>query len=222
MIAKIRKQLRCCFAFTTRLYCVLCLIVFPALIVAVHVVLKWTASTYSLYGFSIICCFLLVEIVGDYFTLGGIASKQIEKLSFLKTSARGGRLLKNVMIADMIRRFVYFFLEICSVAVIVGCLPVRDGMENNSYGNWPPVFMGVLLMGYFYGTFGSMIARFFESFRISFVIWYLSFFPVGISIHILYRTPSSYVLSVVYLLLSVLISVLNICFVLKRLRSEPQ
>jgi len=216
-----KQKLKCYFAFTTRLYCVLFLLVFPVLIIAANVFVIWMTGRHPVSGFSLTSSFFLIEIVGNYFLLGGIASRRTEKLSYLKSSVRGEWLLKNVMAADMIRRFLYFLLELLCVSVIMEILPSNGNAADSGYGSGMPILLGLLFSGYFYGTLGIMIARFFDTFRAALGIWYLSFFPVSINCVVLCEIPASYVIPAVYLLLSVPASIFSIWFVIKRLRSEP-
>lgn len=217
-----KQRLKCYFAFTTRLYCILVLLVFPVLIIAGNVFVKWASGGHVIYGVSLTSSFLLVEIVGNYLLSGGIASKQTEKLFYLKSSARGEQLLKNVLAGDMMRRFLYFLLELLCVYALTEILPSNGAVPDVGYGNRMLAFSGLLFAGYFYGTLGITIARFFDSFRVAFVIWYLFFLPVSINCYAMGRFPESYAIPAVYLLLSILISIFSIRSVIKRLRSEPQ
>ena len=217
-----KQNIKCYFAVTSRLYRILILLVFPAITVAVNALIKWISGDHIFYGFSLTSSFLLIEIAGNYLLSGGIASRQTEKLGYLKSSARGEWLLKNVMCADMVRRFLYFLLELICVSAISEILPQNGWAADVRYNEGMPVFFGLLSVGYFYGTFGIMIVRFFDSFRATLIVWYLSVIPVSISCSALNKFPSSYVVPAIYLLLSILASIFSIWLVIKRLRSEPQ
>jgi hypothetical protein len=58
------------------------------------------------------CGIVGAEYMLDAFVFGGIASKETNRLEYLKTSVKGIPLLQKVLIADGVRRF-------CSVALIV-------------------------------------------------------------------------------------------------------
>lgn len=214
-----KQYLKCYFAFTTRLYCILCLLLCPAAIIVVNTLIRWISRGNTLYEFSLTMEFLLVEIIGNYLFSGGIASRQTEKLTYLKSSAMGEQVLRNVMAADMIRRFLYLLLEILCVLALSEILFQNNGTVPMNSIRFS-VFFGMLFAGYFYGTLGIMIARLFDSFRATFVIWYIAVWPLSINRYILYKEPFSYVMPAVYLVLSILVSILSIRIVIKRLKES--
>lgn len=96
-----------------------------------------------------------VEIYMDYFIFGGIASKETNRLEYLKTSARGIPLLKSSLITDGVRRFF-------STAIILAgsYLAVRCGCQTDGGYASLQLFM-CILSTYLFAEAGLWITRFF-------------------------------------------------------------
>ena len=52
--------------------------------------------------------FVIVEVLEDYWLFGGICEKNMCSMEYLKSSFQGMKVLKNALIADVIRRGIYF------------------------------------------------------------------------------------------------------------------
>jgi len=81
----------------------------------------------------VVCSLILtVEVLWDSTVFGGIASKNTNKLEYLKTSVRGMRILRNSIVADAVRRAI-------SVTVI---LAVLYAMNTSALALWKMVACG--------------------------------------------------------------------------------
>lgn len=71
----------------------------------------------------VLCSLMLtVEVLWDSAVFGGIASKNTNKLEYIKTSVRGMQILRNSIVADAVRR-------VLSVAVILAVLYAMNASE---------------------------------------------------------------------------------------------
>jgi len=217
-----RQLFKCYMAFTGNLYRILCLLICPAIIILVYGVIRWKIGENMAYGFSITCSFLLVEVIGNYLLSGGIASKQTEKLFYLKSSAKGEEILRNAMVADILRRFFYFVLELLLAVVISEILPENGRGSAFGKDGGISVFLGHLFAGYFYGTIGIMATRLFDSFRVAISVLGFLFFLASINCRFLYLNTPSYSIAVVYLLLSIVASICSIYIVTRRFLGVPR
>lgn len=85
-----------------------CVYVFyPLLVIGGLGLLNRCLMYYSFICIGFACSLIvLVEYALDYFVFGGIASKNTNRLEYLKTSVRGVPLLKKVLVTDACRRFL--------------------------------------------------------------------------------------------------------------------
>lgn len=75
----------------------------------------------SIAGVSVLSTLIVtLEIFLDYFVFGGIASKDTNKLEYLKTSIKGMDVLKRSLIVDVIRRFVGLGIVVFGMKYICG------------------------------------------------------------------------------------------------------
>lgn len=111
-----------------------------------------------------------MEAMADSWFLGGIQSKDADKMDFLKTSAEGMRVMKTALIMDFLRRFVSMtvvFLLCCGIARLGGgktsaILPV-DKIE---------LLVFPLLFGYTFSVLATLVGRFFSLFWINMLVAY--------------------------------------------------
>lgn len=88
-------------------------LLYPLVIITALCFLSHKLGYYPVICMGFACSFVVVvEIILDYFVFGGIASKETNRLEYLKTSVRGINLLKSSLITDAIRRFL-------SIAIII-------------------------------------------------------------------------------------------------------
>lgn len=81
-------------------------IIVPAVFLGIEY-LFYSISMYAQIGIILISALIIsLEMYMDYFIFGGIASKDTNKLEYLKTSIRGMEILKKSLIGDAVRRFL--------------------------------------------------------------------------------------------------------------------
>lgn len=85
-------------AFTSSAYRILGLAVLPVLLLALTVFLGMETAG------AVVVCF---EILADFWLFSGILKKETGSMEYLKTSIYGTDIIKNGLVADCIRRFVY-------------------------------------------------------------------------------------------------------------------
>lgn len=111
-----------------------------------------------------------IEVMADSWFLGGIQSKNAEKMDFLKTSTEGMRVLKTALIMDFLRRFVSMtvvFLLCCGIARLGG----------GKASAIPPVWMIALLVfpllfGYTFSVLATLVGRFSSFFWMNMLVAY--------------------------------------------------
>ncbi len=80
----------------------------------------------------VFCCSMIVvlEMVLDLVVFGGIAAKDTIKLEYIKTSAKGMKVLRDSLIGDGIRRFV----TVVAVMMIIGRILTAGNFDAVEYG----------------------------------------------------------------------------------------
>lgn len=97
-------------------------LVYPLLLILLMVKIAGN-HTFASYGVAIGCALaMFAEILVDMVVLGGVASKDTNKLEYLKTSVRGMDVLRNCIVIDGIRRAL-------SLIFIVGVSYVIGGID---------------------------------------------------------------------------------------------
>lgn len=111
-----------------------------------------------------------IEAMADSWFLGGIQSKDAEKMDFLKTSPEGMRVIKTALIMDFLRRFVSM-----TVVLLLCCGIARLG--GGKVSAIPPVWKIALLVfpllfGYTFSVLATLIGRFSSFFWINMLVAY--------------------------------------------------
>lgn len=111
---------------------------------------------------------IIVEIMADNWFLGGIQEKNSQKIDYLKTSARGMKVMRNVLVTDVARRLLSCagILGLCQgLAVLTGVSGEREITLLT--------FMTVLFAAYFLSALGVFIARFFSYLWVNMICGYI-------------------------------------------------
>lgn len=131
-----------------------------------------TAAVFQGKNLSIILPLLMasIEVMADSWFLGGIQSKNAEKMDFLKTSTEGMRVLKTALIMDFLRRFVSM-----AVVLLLCCGIARLGGGKASA--IPPVLKNGLLVfpmlfGYTFSVLATLVGRFSGFFWMNMLVAY--------------------------------------------------
>lgn len=123
-------------------------------------------------NFSIILSLVMasIEAMADSWFLGGIQSKDADKMDFLKTSDKGMQVMKTALITDFLRRFVSMtvvFLLCCGIARLGG------GKASAIFSDCNTALLAcALLLGYAFSVLATLVGRFFSLFWINMLIAY--------------------------------------------------
>ncbi len=90
--------------YTSFVYRLIFIGIFPAALF----ILTWffTDSAYLSWSWVIVFFYITYESIGDYMVFAGICNKENNNYVFLKTSYLGETMFRQVVLADLIRRFV--------------------------------------------------------------------------------------------------------------------
>lgn len=110
---------------------------------------------------------VIVEVMADNWFLGGIQEKNSQKIDYLKTSAKGMQIVKNVLVMDVARRFLSL-AGICGLSQGVACVIVSG---EGTIGLLP--LLMVLFTIYALSALGVFIARFFSYLWVNMLCGYI-------------------------------------------------
>lgn len=148
-----------------------------------------TAAVFLGWNLSIILPLMMagIETMADSWFLGGIQSKDAEKMDFLKTSAEGMRVMKTALIMDFLRRFVSMtvvFLLCCGIARLGG------GKASAIPHAWIiALLMFPLLFGYTFSVLATLVGRFSGFFWINMLLAYPIPILGGVSMYLILSDP---------------------------------
>lgn len=116
-----------------------------------------------------------VEVISDSWMFGGIQTKDPAKLDYIKTSWKGSRIMKNALMVDMLRRFLFSagILGICRLVIYAAGKGTETGLglgEKEALlisGVWNiggsrglGIFLFLTGMVYFLSTLGTFLSRY--------------------------------------------------------------
>lgn len=99
-----KQKIRSYLVFASFWYKIIMFIVLPAVLLGIQV---FSAAAFG--GTSIplsLSALVMMEIMADNWFLGGIQEKNSEKIDYLKTSAKGMKVMESALIMDLARRFL--------------------------------------------------------------------------------------------------------------------
>lgn len=153
-----------------------------------------------------------IEIMADAFVFEGIASKEIVRLEYLKTSKNGNELMKYALQGGMIRMLI-------SNAVILGVNYL--GYHAPKGDSWDTkrllLMLFFLLVMYTVSMLLIVIARFFANVQVNYALGF-----VGLILQILafMLTKKIYAAIMIAFVLAVIISVFSVKIVEKRIKES--
>lgn len=119
---------------------------------------------------------VIVEIMADNWFLGGIQEKNAIKIDYLKTSVRGMKVMKNVLIMDVARRFLSCagILGLCQAIAQAAAQAAARGISVSDERRiaFLPLCM-TLFTVYFLSALGVFIARFFSYLWVNLLCGYI-------------------------------------------------
>lgn len=152
------NTIKCYLAFTTMAYRIVAFAVLP--LVAVVSVLLFGAD----FIYMEIILLLAAEIMMDGLSFGGIAARQVGLPEYIKASGRGKRVMRKVLVGNLIRQFaenaVLILASLCIVAVSEAGILMPDGGDLAGV-DWMQL-VAMFLLGYVLMVLGVTVARFFE------------------------------------------------------------
>lgn len=166
------------------------------------------AQSNRLLFLELLCSFIVsVEIFCDYFIFGGIATKETNKLEYLKTSVKGIPLLTKALITDGMRHLL-------SIAIIIGfgSLLLATALS--------PIDC-ILVIVYVFSLVeaGLIITRQFSTLLIQYITLTVITFILPASITLLLQMPIAFRI-MLPLLLAIVISFLGRWLILKKARNS--
>ena len=141
-------------------------LLYPFIIIAGLYLLSHKLMYYPVVCMGFACGLVItVEIVLDYFVFGGSASRETNRLEYLKTSVKGISLLKSSLMADAVRRFL-------SIAIIIAgsYFVVVFGQKMDYRYTLLQLFMCILSV-YLLVETGLLITRFFANMWINIAVF---------------------------------------------------
>ncbi|MFR4351258.1 MAG: hypothetical protein ACLT3H_06230 [Roseburia sp.] len=195
-------------AFTTRLYRMLLFLAMPLLVIAVQLLIFRKGNLQSM----ITTVFLIasVEVLVDSLAFGGISSREVGGMEYLKSSAKGYRVLCTALAVNLARQLLE---EIALLLICQGIASAYRGAPLFVEGEMP-LFLAVVLLGYFVTVLGVVIARFFTNLAFRMCVMCLEIIPI-IGIFTVLR-QSYAVASALLVVLSAVAGAGGIWFTMKR------
>lgn len=100
-----KQRIRSYLVFTSLWYKVIVFVILPVVLLGMQIL-----STIVFQGTAIhlsVPVLIMAEIMADSWFLGGIQEKGSEKIDYLKTSPRGMKVMKSVLVMDLVRRLLF-------------------------------------------------------------------------------------------------------------------
>lgn len=150
-----KHNIRSYLVFTSLWYKIIMFAVLPLVLLGIQVF-----STVVFRGTAIpmfVMILVLVEILADYWFLGGIQEKGSEKIDYLKTSPRGMEVMKSALVIDLVRRFLFHVGIFGLARMITLILESSDRVgELIGFGE----LLLVIFLSYTLSVLGIFISRF--------------------------------------------------------------
>lgn len=152
---RMKHKIRSYLVFTSLWYKIIMFVVLPLVLLGIQVF-----STIVFRGTAIpvfVMILIMVEIMADYWFLGGIQEKGSEKIDYLKTSPRGMEVMKSALFIDLVRRFLFHTGIFGLARMITLILESSDRVgELIGFGE----LLLVIFLSYTLSVLGIFISRF--------------------------------------------------------------
>jgi len=163
-INNMKRKIKSYLVFTSLIYRIVIFLLLPLGAIGVYALM----SDFS-WGVRLVVIMellIMAEIFLDSWLFGGIQSKAAERLDYLKTSARGGRILKTALKLDLVRR-------VLTAAVIYGICYLMAGVFANGVHIWVN-YIYTILVTYTISMLGVFITRFESGIWVNMVVSYVA------------------------------------------------
>ena len=210
-----RWKIKSYLVFTSFWYRILVFGVLPVLLIGLQFlpIGEWA----TLRNIGTVMVLIMIEAVADYWYLGGIQDKDVEKIDYLKTSPRGMDIMRNALRFDLVRRLLAA-AAVLGVSELVGW----GGRERNVLGG-AGVWLLLTLICYTLSVTATLIARFNSYLWINYLTGYVGMIIALIFYFILCVWTAREVmiiLTVVFLALAVGISFLAVRVAMKKVEGS--
>lgn len=206
------KKIKCYLAFTTGIYRILLFLVMPVAVIGLQAVISEGDSFSGL--LTAVALIASAEVLADGFSFAGIASREAGGMEYLKSSARGQKILCTALSVNLVRQL----LE--EVLILLACQGISSSYRGTALlekGELSTFFM-LALLGYFMTVSGVAAVRFFSNIMFSMGVLCVEILPV---LGILRLMMSSYTAAGVLLaVLTAAAGIGGIWFVMKRGRES--
>lgn len=152
-----KEKIRSYLVFATGGYKIVMLIVLPVFLLAVDLAAAVIFQGSAMPAF--IMLLIMAEVLSDNWYLGGIQEKNSAKIDYLKTSAKGMRIMKNALIMDLVRRFVYLVVIAGASWLFTVLCTAGEGVRTGI--GLKEILFAVLLV-YTLSVLGVFLCRFFS------------------------------------------------------------
>ena len=208
-------------AFTTIAYKVVLFILAPLAAIGIQVLLapmEYSEPGPGLYLTAVLMVEL--EIVMDYWAFGAVAAKGNGCLEYLKTSARGLKLMKTALWQDAFRVFAECLL-VLSLGMAAHHLVRRDfaGFTRQMEAGETLKLLAIAMAAYFVAMSGQLITRYFDNIQVNMVVAALT--ANSILLFLLWMVNlSGYFMLAALTIFSVTISVLGLRQIMTRVEES--
>lgn len=152
---RMKQKIRSYLVFTSLGYKIIMFVILPVVLLGIQVfsavVFRGTAIPVF------VMTLVMVEIMADNWLLGGIQEKGSEKIDYLKTSPRGMKVMRSVLVMDLVRRFVFYVVLFGLSWLITGIFGAGNGAGG--LAALEALLLAVVLT-YALSALGIFIARF--------------------------------------------------------------
>ena len=157
---------------------------------------------------------MLVEVVMDNWSFGGLATKNGNQLEYLKSSARGRKVMQGALFVSEVRQFLWSVGIFLLCGIISWC---RGGSEIVC-GERVPFYLAMIFLEYFFIQLALTITRFFDGLWISMGVSYIAFFLMMGGIYLIVRNTA--LMIALLLTLCAAISVIGVKTVMGRMEES--
>lgn len=182
--------------------------VYPLFLIGITCLFAQTGADASVYLVSMCATIMTAELYFDILVFGGIASKDTDKLEYLKTSVKGMSVLKKSIVADGIRRFL------STAVILIAAYAIADMYFS------PAELAMCLLATLFMTEAGLLVIRGFASISIMVATAVVGGMVFTVLLIAVWRSAALILVSSLLVVLYVTVLILGRVFVMKKARGS--
>lgn len=213
--------------FTSLLYRIVMFVIIPIIMIGL---LLWFEVAYEVaYGeaslsgshekavYIIVMIFLpMVEIISDNWLFGGIQSKDVEKLDYMKTSGAGMQVIRSALSMDLLRKLLSA-VGITGILYWITMLIIR-GYDLSFAG--VRILLCAVLVSYFCSALGTMLARYGSTVYTNMMIASVFWFFVMLCMALVYALEFDNICCLLFAILDVSVSILAVKAAMKKMEGS--